>query len=535
MAKSRYSRKNKGKKLQRVQENTVSTEEKSVPEVETIDFNGFQIPKVYDGKLERKPMELEIKKGFVEGMNGDAKIFCNDDLFNLLTFEMIKDISNNYPSCVRQTANAATLPGVVASLAMPDAHSGYGFSIGGVVAMRLDNSEAVICPGGVGFDINCGVRLIRTNLQREDIEQHKSRLADELFKQIPSGVGTKAQIAFSPEDFDSIMTEGLEFLVKNGYAWEEDLSHCEEHGKIANADPSLVSKSAKSRGYKQVGTLGSGNHYLEVQVVDEIMDVEAAKAMGINEVGQVCIMVHCGSRGLGHQVCQDYIDLCMKSGICNPIDKQLTGVPFNSPIGQQYYSAMNCCANFAFANRGMITYRIRQAFETVLRMKPKKMDMHLVYDVCHNIAKVEEHEVDNKKVQCIVHRKGATRAFPPQHPDISEDYKEIGQPAIIGGSMGTCSYVLVGTQEGMKKSFGSTCHGAGRKMSRVKAMDNLTSKDVINRIKEMGIELRITDPKLAAEEADEAYKDVTEVVETCQAAGISKIVLRLKPLIVIKG
>ncbi|ELP90822.1 hypothetical protein EIN_027210 [Entamoeba invadens IP1] len=535
MSKStRYSKKNKGKKLQRAQEEKVQVDVKP-KEIETFDFCGFKVPKKYEGKLERKPSELVIKKDFVEGMKQDAKIYCNDDLLELLAGELCNDALNNFPSCVRQTANVATLPGIVGSMAMPDAHSGYGFSIGGVAAMRLDEPEAVICPGGVGFDINCGVRLIRTNLTKRDIEPHKVRLADALFKKVPSGVGTKASIDFKEEDFDKLLTGGLEYMVEQGYAWEEDLKHCEEGGKIAGADPSLVSKVAKSRGHQQVGTLGSGNHYLEVQTVDEIFDAEAAKAMGITEVGQVCVMVHCGSRGLGHQVCQDYVAISMKKGHSNPVDKQLTGVPFNSEDGQKYFSAMNCCANFAFANRGMITYQIREAFENIMGIKAKKMGMGLVYDVCHNIAKVEEHEIEGKKVKCVIHRKGATRAFPPNHPVLPEDYKMIGQPAIIGGSMGTCSYVLVGTQKGMENSFGSTCHGAGRRMSRVGAMKTVTSNEVIKRMKEMGIELRITDPKLAAEEADEAYKDVTEVVETCQAAGISKIVMRLKPMIVVKG
>ena len=324
-------------------------------------------------------------------------------------------------------------------------------------------------------------------------------------------------------------------MVDQGYCWEDDLLHCEEGGRIAGGDPSTISAAAKARGFNQIGTLGSGNHYLEVQYVDEIMDSAAAKAMGITSVGQVCCMIHCGSRGIGHQVCQDFVRKYLRSGEKNPLDSQLTGVKFNSPEGQEYYSAMNCCANFAFANRGAITYKVRKVFEEVFGSKAKKMDMALVYDVCHNIAKVEEHTVDGQKVMCIVHRKGATRAFPPNHPDVPEAYRAIGQPAIIGGSMGTCSYVIVGTETGMNESFGSTCHGAGRKMSRTVALDKISSKDVIEKMKGSEIELRITDPKLAAEESDEAYKDVSDVVETCESAGISKIAFRLKPLIVVKG
>ena len=530
----RYSKKAK-KNAKETARGEVKAVEKQKKIIETEDFYGHKVPKDKLPYLDRDGVKLIIKKGYVEGMKDDAVIFCNDDLLGLLCNEMLKDAETNFPSCVRQAANVATVPSVVKSLAMPDAHSGYGFSIGGVAAMRLDDPNAVICPGGVGFDINCGVRLIKTDLSKEDLEGNEDELADLLFKSIPSGVGTKSDIQLTKEQFDDVLKNGLASLVNEGYAWEEDLDHCEENGRLAVADPSLISKQAISRGFGQIGTLGSGNHYLEVQEVDEIVDAEAAKVMGITHKGQICVMIHCGSRGLGHQVCQDYIKDCMKEGIPNSNDAQLTGVLFNSELGQKYFSAMNCCANFAFANRGMITFKVRQAFKEVFKKSPQKLGMNLVYDVCHNIAKVEKELIDGKEVDCVVHRKGATRAFPPHHPLTPNDYKEIGQPAIIGGSMGTCSYVLVGTEQGRLISFSSTCHGAGRRLSRTKAMDEVSSKDVLERLKEKGIRVRITDQSLAAEESDEAYKDVTEVVQTCQDAGITKIVLKLKPLIVIKG
>ncbi|BFU23221.1 RtcB domain-containing protein [Entamoeba histolytica HM-1:IMSS-B] len=503
---------------------------------ELIDFHGCQIPKECEPYLERTNVSLIIKKGFINGMKNDAEMFCNEDLFELLMNELLNEQPGaSFSSCVRQTANVATLPGVIKSLAMPDAHSGYGFSIGGVAAMRLDDPNAVICPGGVGFDINCGVRLLRTNLDDKDIEPHLAELADALQKNIPSGVGTTSTQTLTEKEMNEIMNEGLEWLVKKGLAWKEDLVYCEENGRIINSDPHLVSQKARGRGRNQLGTLGSGNHYLEIQRVDEIMDKEAAKQMGISHIGQICIMIHCGSRGLGHQVCQDFVDMCVSQSNKNEVDIQLTGVPFQSDNGQKYFKAMNAAANYAFANRGMISYHVRCTFEQVFQKSPKDLDMHLVYDVCHNIAKEESHLVDGKEIKCIVHRKGATRAFAPLNPVIPDAYKPIGQPAIIGGSMGTCSYMLVGTQEGMKKSFGSTCHGAGRKISRVNAMKNISSDSVVEEMKKKGIELRITDPKLAAEEADDAYKDVKEVVETCQSAGISRIVFKLKPLIVVKG
>ncbi|KAL7720279.1 RNA-splicing ligase RtcB-like protein 2 [Entamoeba marina] len=478
-------------------------------EKETTLFHGSKIPLEAAPYLERLSSSLLIKKGFVEGMSSDAEIYCNDELFQLLLTELMNEsLQSTFLSCIRQTANVATLPGVVKSLAMPDAHSGYGFSIGGVAAMRLDNKEAVICPGGVGFDINCGVRLLRTNLKKEDVIAKQEELANKLQNTVPSGVGTSSGLSLGEKEMVEVLNHGLEWLCDKGYAWKDDLIYCEEGGKIENAKASLVS------------TLGSGNHYLEVQVVDEILDIEAAKTMGIHDVGQVCVMIHCGSRGLGHQVCQDYVNKYLKDQ-SNAIDKQLTGVPFGSELGQQYFSAMNAAANFAFANQTL--------FSDVFGKPATELDMNLVYDVCHNIAKVEEHQIDGSLVKCLVHRKGATRAFPPQHPMTPLAYKNIGQPAIIGGSMGTHSYVLVGTDNGMKQSFGSTCHGAGRKLSRVKALTTIESSD------KKGIVLKISDPKLAAEEADEAYKSVTDVVETCANSGISKIVVRLKPLIVVKG
>ena len=520
--------------------NTVRQEiekERLENQVELVDFEGYKIPKKYQEFLERRnDVELIIKKGFVEDMVDDACIYCNNDLLELLCQELVKsEQDKSFTSCVKQTANVSTVTGVIKSMAMPDAHSGYGFSIGGVTAVRLDRDDAVICPGGVGYDINCGVRLIRTNLKHEDIMKKKERIADELQKKVPSGVGTKSEFQFKKKEFEEVLKNGLDYLKEKGYCWEEDLEFCEEHGHIQNANPEYISPKAIGRGINQLGTLGSGNHYLEVQMVDEIIDKEAAETMGIKEKGQICIMVHTGSRGLGHQVCQDVLNVIQEKGIVNKYDKQLNGLLFKSEEGQKYLSAMNASANFAYANRGFITHQIRKVFEEVFNEDAKDMDMALVYDVSHNIAKVEKHIVDGKEIECLVHRKGATRAFPPHHPEVPEKYKEIGQPAIIGGSMGTCSYVVVGTEVGMQKTFGSTCHGAGRKLSRGEAKRIKTPSDILKDMNEKGIVLRLTEEDLIAEECDDAYKDVRDVVETCQEAGITKIAFKLKPLIVVKG
>lgn len=484
---------------------------------------------------------LLIKKGISLEMNVDAMCFANDKLLPQMFEEYTKNTGGFLPA-LKQMANVASLPGIIKySFGMPDAHSGYGFPIGGVAAVDLSNPQASVCPGGVGYDINCGVRLIRTNLTEKDFDvkgmNYREKLANELFDRIPVGVGCKGsiQLDIKGAGFDAVLRGGLPWLVEQGYAWPEDLECCEEGGCIKTADPSKVSSRAKSRGWSQVGSLGSGNHYVEVQVVDQIYDEKAAEAMGLNQIGRVCIMIHSGSRGLGHQVCTDALQEMQRVGRDNPNDRQLTAVPVNSAPGQKYLAAMACAANFAFANRGMMTQHVRDSFEAVFGGSAKKMDMHLVYDVCHNIAKIEDHMVDGRLMHLLVHRKGATRAFGPGHPLVPEKYRAVGQPVIIGGSMGTSSYVLTGTQKGMETTFGSTCHGAGRALSRSAALRGLTCQEVMQSLKARGIILKIETPKLVAEEAAEAYKDVSQVVQTCHDAGISKLCVRLRPIIVCKG
>jgi len=441
---------------------------------------------------------------------------------------------------LRQVSNVAALPGIVkASLAMPDVHSGYGFCIGNVAAFDMDDPEAVISPGGVGFDINCGVRLIRTNLMETDVEGDvRERLAQSLFDHIPVGVGTKGVIPANAKDLDEVLLSGIDWALKQGYAWPEDKEHCEENGRMMTADPTKVSKRAKKRGLTQLGTLGAGNHYAEVQVVEEVYDEAAAARMGIGKVGQVCVMIHSGSRGLGHQVATDALVSMEKAMARDGIvlnDRQLSCARINSQEGKDYLVAMSAAANFAWVNRSCMTYLARRAFAKVFDRTPEDMDMHLVYDVSHNIAKVERHEVEGVVKSLLVHRKGSTRAFPPHHPLIPIDYQFTGQPVLIGGTMGTCSYVLAGTEEGMRETFGSTCHGAGRALSRSASRRKLNYQEVLDFLKERGISIRVASPKLVTEEAPESYKDVVDVVDTCQEAGISRKVVKLRPIAVVKG
>ena len=479
-----------------------------------------------------------IKKGAAKGMHVDAICYANDALLP----QMLAECSNvtGFLPALRQMANVASLDGIVKhSLGMPDAHSGYGFSIGGVAAMDMSDPAAVVCPGGVGYDINCGVCLLRSSLKEADVLAPgvQEALAKELFARIPVGVGSQGG-RLTPAELDAVMRDGLEFLAANGLAWPEDAECCEEGGRVAGADPAAVSQRARSRGIAQVGSLGSGNHYCEVQVVDEVYDAAAAAAMGIGEVGTVCVMIHSGSRGFGHQICADALAEMKRAKDVkeNPNDGQLTGVPIGSALGKKYLSAMAAGANFAFANRGMMRAHARAAFEAVFRKKAKEeLGMNLVYDVSHNIAKVEDHVVDGKQMKLLVHRKGATRAFGPGNPCIPEKYRAVGQPVIIGGSMGTCSYVLTGTQKGMETTFGSTCHGAGRALSRSAAVRTVAEKAVFEDLAQKGVVLKIASPHLVAEECCQAYKDVSQVVQTCHDAGIAKLCVRLRPLIVCKG
>jgi len=422
---------------------------------------------------------------------------------------------------------------------MPDVHSGYGFCIGNVAAFDMSDDQAVVSPGGVGFDINCGVRLIRTNLMEQDVTGDvREQLCQALFEHIPVGVGQAGVIPLEKRDLEDVLLMGIDYCIREGYAWPEDREHCEENGRMLMADPNKVSKRAKKRGITQLGTLGAGNHYAEVQVVEEILDVAAAQRMGIATKGQVCIMIHSGSRGLGHQVATDALvemETAMARDKIELNDRQLASARIQSEEGQNYLAAMACAANYAWANRSCITYLARRAFSKVFNKSPEELDMHLVYDVSHNIAKVEKHKIDGTVKNLLVHRKGSTRAFPPHHPLIPISYQFTGQPVLIGGTMGTCSYVLCGTTKGMEGTFGSTCHGAGRALSRSASRRKLDHKDVLARLKDQGIAIRVASPKLVTEEAPESYKNVENVVDTCEAAGISRKVVKLRPIAVVKG
>jgi len=467
----------------------------------------------------------ELPKGYKPGMKVPAYFYINRKLMEILE----KD-------AVEQAANVATMPGIqVASLVMPDVHVGYGFPIGGVAA--FDAEEGVVSPGGVGFDINCGVRLIRTNLTVDEVRPKIRELIDELFVAVPSGVGSEGRLRVKDSELDEIFIAGAKWAVENGYGYEKDLKHCEENGAMDGARPEVISKKARERGRPQLGTLGSGNHFLEVQYVEKVYDEKAAKAMGLEE-GLVTVMVHCGSRGLGHQVCSDFLVILdravKKYGIKLP-DRQLACAPINSKEGEDYFAGMAASANYAWCNRQIITHWVRETFQKVFRMSEEDLGMELVYDVAHNIAKFEVHKVDGKKIKVCVHRKGATRAFGPGHPDIPQDYREIGQPVLIPGSMGTPSYVLVGTEKAMEESFGSTCHGSGRVMSRAEAKRKLRGSAVKQNLERRGIYVRATQGALLAEEAPEAYKLSDDVVEVVHRAGISKIVAKLLPLGVAKG
>lgn len=486
---------------------------------------------------------FRIKKGFVPGMNVEGVFYVNETLEKLM-FDELRQFSNfggvgGFMPGAKQIGNVASLPGIVhRSIGLPDLHSGYGFAIGNMAAFDYDNKEAVVSPGGVGFDINCGVRLLRTNLDVKDVEPVKEQLAQSLFDHIPVGVGSKGIIPMGAKDLEEALEMGMDWSLREGYIWAEDKEHCEEYGRMLQADPSKVSFKAKKRGLPQLGTLGAGNHYAEIQVVDEIYDKHAAKVMGLDRIGQVCVMIHCGSRGLGHQVATDALvkmERAMARDKIHVNDRQLACARIHSEEGQEYLGGMAAAANYAWVNRSSMTFLTRQAFSKVFNSTPDDLDMHMIYDVSHNVAKVEEHLVDGRMKTLLVHRKGSTRAFPPHHPLIPVDYQLTGQPVLIGGTMGTCSYVLTGTEQGMKETFGTTCHGAGRAMSRAKSRRNLDYNQVLEKLKEKNITIRVASPKLVMEEAPESYKNVTDVVNTCHAAGISKKTVKLKPIAVIKG
>lgn len=404
-----------------------------------------------------------------------------------------------------------------------------------MAAFDVDDPEAVVSPGGVGFDINCGVRMLRTNLRMEDLVPHKEQLCDELFSRIPVGVGTRGGITLTTTEVADLAERGMEWAVERGYAWPEDVSATEQRGTIPGASSARISARARGRA-TQLGTLGSGNHYVEVQVVDEIYDEAAATAMGVTAPGQICVMIHCGSRGFGHQIATDFVNEMQQVDSTEQLnDPQLACMPIASPSGQAYLTAMAAAANFAFVNRSAIATHIRDAFSAVFGRSPRELDMHQVYDVAHNIATVEQHLVDGEPRRLLVHRKGSTRAFPPGHPDLPAVYQSCGQPVLIGGSMGTCSYVMTGTVEAMALSFGSTCHGAGRALSRSSCRRKLPAEQVLADLATKGISIRVASPESIAEEAPESYKDVMQVVDVCHQVGLSRKAFRLRPVAVIKG
>jgi len=469
----------------------------------------------------------EIPQSYKAGMSVPGLIFANEAMLEHIWQEQV----------FQQVANVAFLPGIVGrSLAMPDIHWGYGFPIGGVAATRI--RDGVVSPGGVGFDINCGVRLLRTNLTEEEVRPKIDQIIAELFVNIPSGLGSTGKIRVSEKELDKVLIEGSRWAIEKGYGEAEDIVVTEEEGCMKGANPDKVSSKAKKRGIPQLGTLGSGNHFVEVEIVDEIYDRDAATVMGISEIGQVLVLIHTGSRGFGHQVCSDYVALLgeavKKYGINLP-DRQLACAPVNSPEGQDYLQAMSCAANYAWTNRQCIAHWARESFIKVFSKSRRELGMEQVYDVCHNIAKIEEYPIGGKKETLCVHRKGATRAFPAGHPDIPNIYKNIGQPVLIPGDMGRCSYILVGTETAMKESFGSTCHGAGRVQSRSAAKRSLRGADVARALASRGITVKTGSMGSLAEEASQAYKDVTEVVEVAHRAGISHKVAKAVPLGVIKG
>lgn len=467
-------------------------------------------------------VKYRIPKSNYPFMRVDGIIYADDIL--------IEAIKND--KTIEQVANTASLPGIIsASLGMPDAHQGYGFCIGGVAA--VDFEKGVVSPGGIGYDINCGVRLLTTDLEFNQVKSRTEELIKNLFHEIPSGTGKGGRLKLSYSELDDVLRLGVGWSVKNNYALASDREYIEEHGCIPNADPEKVSNRAKERGRDQLGTLGSGNHFVEVQIVQEIFDEETARAFNLHK-DQVVILVHTGSRGLGHQVCTDYLremDAAMKTyGISMP-DRELACVPIDSREGRNYLGAMSSAANFAFNNRQLITYNVREVFRRLF----KTDKVNIVYDVCHNIAKIEEHTVDSSKKKVLVHRKGATRAFPKHHKDIPNAYKEFGQPVLIPGSMGTYSYVLVGTETAMEETFGSTCHGAGRALSRNKAKLIMSADEAVKKLREKGIVIQASTRSGITEEIPEAYKNISAVVDVVHKAGISMKVAKLKPIGVIKG
>jgi tRNA-splicing ligase RtcB len=488
----------------------------------------MQESKAYTGPLEPAgECRWRIPKSYKACMHVDGLIYADDKLI-----EQIR--SDN---AAEQVANVACLPGIVrASFAMPDIHWGYGFPIGGVAATDPEEG-GVVSPGGVGYDINCGVRLLRSDLTRDQVEPKLKALVDQIFRDVPCGVGVGGPIRFSPKDLRRLMAEGSRFIVERGHGWPEDVDRTEAGGALEDADPDAVSSRALERGHDQVGTLGAGNHFLEVQVVDEVYDPAAAEAFGVAP-GTVAFMIHCGSRGLGHQVCDDYLKAmrgaARKYGFDLP-DQQLCCAPVTSDEGRRYLGAMRAAANYAWANRQLIMDLVRGAVAKVFGSSARDLGLSLIYDVAHNIAKLEDHEVGGRRRTLCVHRKGATRAFPAGHPEVSAVYRRVGQPVLIPGDMGRYSFLLVGEASAMAETFGSVCHGAGRLMSRHAASRELRGEQVRTDLAAKGILARAKSWRGLAEEHSGAYKDVADVVDVVQRAGLARKVCRLRPLGVIKG
>jgi len=437
---------------------------------------------------------------------------------------------------IMQAKNVSSIPGIVGqSIVLPDGHEGYGFPVGGVAAM--DAEEGMISPGGVGYDINCGVRLLRSNLTEKDVRSKLKELVTDLFSSIPSGVGSKGSVKLTPSQLDEVLVKGVNWAIDNGYGSSDDADVCEENGQIQNADPNKVSDKARKRGAPQLGSLGSGNHFLEVQKVAEVHDEEAANRMGLKE-GTITVLIHCGSRGFGHQVCSDYLrvaEQAMSKYDIDLPDRELACVPNNSEEGESYRAAMFSALNFAWSNRQMLTHWTRKSIERVFNQSESDLDMKLVYDVAHNIAKVEKHKVDGKERKVVVHRKGATRAFPANRDEIPSKYRDLGQPVLVPGSMGTASWVLLGQPNSMDLSFGSTAHGAGRTMSRTKARRNFSEEDVKKSLNDKGIFIKALTRDGVVEETPQAYKDVDAVVNVSHNLGIATKVAKLVPIGVIKG
>ena len=467
----------------------------------------------------------EISTSYKRGMRVPGRVYLDD--------ESIKTVEKG---ALDQVSNVACLPGIQKfSIGLPDIHFGYGFSIGGVAA--FSSRTGVISPGGVGFDINCGVRFLKTNLTENEVKPKIKELINVLFGNVPSGLGSKGKIRLKPGEIDEVLNYGAQWAVDNGYGWEKDLEHLEEGGRIEEASADKVSDKAKKRGIPQLGSLGSGNHFLEIQKIDEIFDEETARIFGLDQC-EITVMIHTGSRGCGHQICSDYLRIMDKASKRYKIDlpdRQLACAPVDSPEAQDYFQAMSAGANFAWTNRQMIVHWVRESFEDVFKQSAEDMEMDIVYDVAHNIAKKEVHNIKGRDTEVFVHRKGATRAFGPGRKEIPKEYREAGQPVLIPGTMGTSSYVLCGTETAMEETFGSTAHGAGRKMSRAGAKKIYKGEEVKKLLEQRGIIVKATSMPVVAEEAPGAYKDVDEVVKTAHNAGISRLVAKMVPLGVAKG